>query len=88
MKLKLSKKLNIEIKKFKKEKKNFSKMFTANIAGSASSQIRSDLPHRDSNPGPQTQDIEGDHGADDKRYLETRKSIKLNLHFCTATVGF
>ena len=48
-------------------------MFTANIAGSAGSQIRSDLPYRDSNAGQQTLDVEGDAGGDDKRNLDSRK---------------
>lgn len=51
-------------------------MFTANIAGSAGSHLRSDLPHRDSNPhnsNPNLLEIEGDSyvaaSAEEKRYL-------------------
>ena len=51
-------------------------MFTANIAGSAGSHLRPDLPHRDSNPhnsNPNLLDIEGESyaaaSAEEKRYL-------------------
>ena len=52
-------------------------MFTANIAGSAGSHLRSDLPHRDSYPHnsshPNLLDIDGESyvaaSAEEKRYL-------------------
>ncbi len=52
-------------------------MFTANIAGSAGSHLRSDLPHRDSNPHNSNPnlliDIEGESyvsaSAEERRYL-------------------
>ena len=56
----------------KREYKKSLKMFTANIAGTAGSQMRSDLSHRDSNQP--IVDGDGDGANDDKRNLDNRET--------------